>query len=104
MFTNEVRINSIELKLEIYNKDFDYRIYDSYKRVYESYLDRKKSFGKLIDAKKRLVILKVKTHPYSESELKALRASYNVIDSAYDTLESTMDLLKNTIDAYKKLM
>ena len=39
-----------------------------------------------IEAKKTLYLIKVITYPYSESELKTLKASYNVINDAYDSL------------------
>ena len=48
--------------------------------------------------------MKVITYPYSESELKTLKASYNVINDAYDSLGKSMELLEIVIDTYNKFL
>lgn len=103
MFANEVYTKSIAITLEIYNRNFNYRLGDSYKQYYEACLRKKKSFSELIEAKKTFFALKVITSSYSESELNALMASYNLINDGYNALDSSMNLLKITIDAYNEL-
>ena len=49
-------------------------------------------------------LIKVITYPYSESELKTLKASYNVINDAYDSLGKSMELLEIVIDTYNKFL
>ena len=50
------------------------------------------------------LLIKVITYPYSESELKTLKASYNVINDAYDSLGKSMELLEIVIDTYNKFL
>lgn len=104
MFANDVYTRSIAIRLDIYNRNLDYRLGDSYKQYYESCLRKKKAFCSLIEAKKTFFALKVMTYPYSESEFDALMASYSVINDAYSALETSMNLLKITIDAYNELI
>lgn len=101
IFTNEVYSKSIGIQLNLYTRNFDSRLYESYEDYYESCQSKKKSISELIEAKKELFALKVITYPYTKSELKTLMTSYNVINDAYNALEHSMNLLKITIDAYK---
>ena len=104
MFANEVYTKSIAIQLNLYNRNFNSKLGQSYKQYYESCLHKKQSIYGLIEAKKKFFTLKVITYPYTESEQDTLMASYNVIDDAFDTLEHSMSMLKITIDAYKELM
>lgn len=104
MFANEVYTKSIAIRLDLYNKNLNYKLGNSYQQYYESCLRKKQSISDLIEAKKKIFTLKVITYPYTESELNTLMASYNVIDDAYDTLEHSMNMLKITVDAYRELM
>jgi len=104
MFANEVYTKSIAIQLNLYNRNFNSKLGQSYQQYYESCLHKKQSIYGLIEAKKKFFTLKVITYPYTESEQDTLMASYNVIDDAFDTLEHSMSMLKITIDAYKELM
>lgn len=104
MFANEVYTKSIAIQLDIYSRNFNYRLGNSYKEYYEGCLRKKKSYSELIEAKKTFFALKVMTYSYSESELNALMASYNLINDGYSVLESSINLLKISIDAYNELM
>lgn len=104
MFANEVHTKSIEIQLNLYNRNFNSKLGNSYQQYYEVCLRKKQSISDLIEAKKKFFTLKVMTYPYTESELNTLMAGYNVIDDAYNTLEHSMNLLKITVDAYKELM
>ena len=104
MFANEEYTRSIEIQLDLYNRNFNSKLGNSYQQSYESYLRKKQSISGLIEARKKFFTLKVKTYPYTESELNTLMGGYNVIDAAYDLLEHSLDRLKITVDAYKKLM
>ena len=70
----------------------------------DSSYSKKQSISELIEAKKTLYLIKVITYPYSESELKTLKASYNVINDAYDSLGKSMELLEIVIDTYNKFL
>ena len=104
MFANEVDTKSIEIRLDLYNRNFNYKLGDSYKQYYESCQHHQQSIFRLIEARKKFFALKVMTYPYSESELNTLMASYNVVNEAYDILDSSMKKLKIIIDAYNELM
>lgn len=104
MFANEVDTKSIEIRLDLYNRNFNYKLGDSYKQYYESCQHHQQSIFRLIEARKKFFALKVMTYPYSESELNTLMASYNVVNEAYDILDRSMKKLKIIIDAYNELM
>lgn len=102
MFANEVDTKAIAIQLDLYNRNFDSRLASAYRRYYESCENKMQSFSELIEAKKTFFAVKVFTYPYSESELKTLLASYNVINNAYETLQRSMELLDLTIKEYRK--
>lgn len=104
MFANEVYTKSIAIQLDLYNRNFNFQLGQSYQQYYESCLHKKQSIYRLIKATKEFFTLKVITYSYTESELDTIMASYNIIDDAYDTLEHSMSMLKITIDAYIELM
>ena len=79
-------------------------LFRSYQQYYETCQRKKQSISELIEAKKTLYLIKVITYPYSESELKTLKASYNVINDAYDSLGKSMELLEIVIDTYNKFL
>lgn len=100
MFSNEVYTKSIAIQLDLYNRNFNSKLGDAYQQYYETCQRKKQSISELIEAKKTFFVLKVITYPFSESEMNALKASYNVIDNAYESIESSMELLKIVVDAY----
>lgn len=102
MFANEAYTKAIAIQLDLYNRNFDSRLASAYRCYYESCENKMQSFSELIEAKKTFFAVKVFTYPYSESELKTLLASYNVINNAYETLQSSMELLDLTIKEYRK--
>ena len=104
MFSNEVYTKSIAIQLDLYNRNFNSKLGDAYQQYYETCQRKKQSISELIEAKKTLYLIKVITYPYSESELKTLKASYNVINDAYDSLGKSMELLEIVIDTYNKFL
>ena len=100
LFSNEINIKTLEIQLDLYNRNFNSQLGYEYQRYYKACQEKKQSISKLIEAKKTLFVLKVITYPFSESEMNALKASYNVIDNAYESIESSMELLKIVVDAY----
>ena len=104
MFANEMYTKSIAIQLDLYNRNFNSKLGDAYQQYYETCQRKKQSISELIEAKKTLYLIKVITYPYSESELKTLKASYNVINDAYDSLGKSMELLEIVIDTYNKFL
>lgn len=102
LFSNAMDIKSLEIQLNLYNRNFNSQLGYAYQRYYKSCQDKKQSISELIEAKKTFFVLKVITYPFSGSEMNTLKASYNVIDNAYESIGNSMDLLKIVIDAYNK--
>lgn len=100
--SNEMEIKSLGIQLNLSNRNLNSQLGYAYQQYYESCLDRNQTFYKLIEAKKKLFALKVMTYPFSESEMDALMASYNVIDQSYKVMGKSMELLKIVIDAYNE--
>ena len=100
LFSNAIDIKSLEIQLNLYNRNFNSQLGYAYQRYYKSCQKKKQKISELIEAKKTIFVLKVITYPFSESEMNTLKASYNVIDNAYESIESSMELLKIVVDAY----
>lgn len=102
LFSNAINIKSLDIQLNLYNRNFDSQLGYAYQRYYKSCQERKQSISELIEAKKTFFVLKVITYPFSESEMNTLKTSYNVIDNAYKSIETSMELLKIVMDTYNK--
>lgn len=102
LFSNAINIKSLDIQLNLYNRNFNSQLGYAYQRYYKSCQERKQSISELIEAKKTFFVLKVITYPFSESEMNTLKTSYNVIDNAYKSIETSMELLKIVVDAYNK--
>lgn len=102
LFSNAINIKSLDIQLNLYNRNFNSQLGYAYQRYYKSCQERKQSISELIEAKKTFFVLKVITYPFSESEMNTLKTSYNVIDNAYESIETSMELLKIVMDAYNK--
>ncbi len=102
LFANDISTTSIEVQLYIYNRNFDTRLADAYKRNYESSLLLKQSQAEKIESLKNFFIFKVMSSDYSESELNVLKAAYDLIDKAYNSAEASMKTLKVAIDFYSE--
>lgn len=97
---NEVYSKSLGIELNVYKRNCDSGLLKAYKSYYESCQSKMEAFSDLIENNKRFFYLKVVTGYYSDSELKSLRASYDVIDAAYENLERSVEMLKLMIEAY----
>lgn len=102
LFSNAINIKSLDIQLNLYNRNFNSQLGYAYQRYYKSCQEKKQSISELIEAKKTFFVLKVITYPFSESEMNTLKTSYNVIDNAYKSIETSMELLKIVVDAYNK--
>ena len=102
LFLNEINIKSLEIQLNLYNRNFNSQLGYAYQRYYKLCQKKKQSISELIEAKKTFFVLKVITYPFSESEMNTLKAGYNVIDKAYESIENSMEVLKIVVDAYNK--
>ena len=102
LFSNKMDTKSLEIQLNLYNRNFNSQLGYVYQQYYKACQDQKQSISELIEAKKTFFVLKVITYPFSEREMNTLKASYNLIDNAYELIGKSMDLLKIVIDAYNK--
>ena len=92
LFSNAINIKSLDIQLNLYNRNFNSQLGYAYQRYYKSCQERKQSISELIEAKKTFFVLKVITYPFSESEMNTLKTSYNVIDNAYKSIETLQEL------------
>lgn len=102
LFSNAIDIKTLEIQLNLDNRNFNSLLGYAYQRYYKSCQEKKQSISELIEAKKKFFVLKVITYPFSESEMNTLKASYIVIDKAYESIGNSMELLKIVVDAYNK--
>lgn len=102
VFKNNIGITTNEIQINIYERNFDYKLYSAYKDNYEANKDKLLSFQELIKAKKTYFWLKITTYPYFENEKELLLASYMTIDNGYSALESSLELMKVCLDMYKE--
>ena len=102
LFTNEIDINLLEIRLNLYNRNFNSQLGYEYQRYYKLCQKKKQKISELIEAKKTIFVLKVITYPFSESEMNMLKASYNIIDDTYKLIGNSMEFLKFVVDAYHK--
>ena len=64
MFANEVYTRSIAIQLDLYNRNFNSTLGDSYQQYYEACKSKKQAMSELVEAKKTLFTFKVITFPY----------------------------------------
>ncbi len=103
IFAQEISSKAIEIQLYIYNRNFDYDLYDSYKRYYKLCMSRKETFKELINAEKYYFTVKVVTFPFSENEMEVLMSNYRLIDDTYEVIEKSIDYLKIVVNTYRDL-
>ena len=104
MFNNEVINKSLEIRLFLYNQNFDSELGDSYQQYYKACRVKEQAISELIEAKRTFLAIKIITYPYTESETKVLMASDDAIDSSFDTLKAAMKVLKFVVDTYNEYL
>ena len=104
MFISEIYIQSIEIRLNLYNRVLNTQLGDVYQQYYESCQSKKEAIYELVETKNIFFTLKIISDPYSESELNMLKVSCDVMNKAYESLEQSMGLLKTALDAYKEML
>ncbi len=102
VFRSDIGITTSAIRLNICERNFDYKLYKSYKDNYETSKEQLLSFQELIETKKTYFWLKITIYPYSETEKNLLLASYMKIDKGYSALESSLKLMKVCLDMYKE--
>lgn len=64
LFSNAINIKSLEIQLNLYNRNFNSQLGYAYQRYYKSCQERKQSISELIESKKTFFVLKVITYPF----------------------------------------
>ncbi len=100
IFINELNIKSTDIKLNIYNRNFDRRLYLAYKDNYDACVGKKDAYSESIDISKRYFVLKMLTSSFSEDELALLEQRYKTIDKAMIAVESALNLYKVALEVY----
>ncbi len=101
---NDIQNSYIEIKLDIFNKNFDRRLGNVRNQLYDAVEYRKKSLLNKIEIVKAYYTLRIINYPYSEVELRILNAAYDAISTGLESLETTIESLKTAIDIYNELM
>lgn len=99
---NYIGITTNQMQINIYERNFDYRLYKVYKDNYEINKEKLLSLQELIENKKTYLWHKITIYPYSENEKNLLLSSYMLIDNGYSALESSLKLMKVCLDIYKE--
>lgn len=99
--SNALYDKCLTIQLYMYNRNFDYEIYNMYEQYYDAAQIRKQSISELVEVKKVLLTVMIVTRNYSETEKDTLIKLNEVINSTHNTLEVAMDTFKSYIDMYK---
>jgi hypothetical protein len=101
--SNSISIASNSLLISYYQGKFDRDLYDSYSRLYESYLNNLDSTYDKVDAVKLLVVGKALTSNFTEQEISIITKTIGLLDSSIANVESSLNHFKVVIDGYRKL-
>ena len=101
--SNSISIASNSLLISYYQGKYDRDLYDSYSRLYESYLNNLDSTYDKVDAVKLLVVGKALTSNFTEQEISIVTKTIGLLDSSIANVESSLNHFKVVIDGYRKL-
>ena len=101
--SNSISIASNSLLISYYQGKYDRDLYDSYSRLYESYLNNLDSTYDKVDAVKLLVVGKALTSNFTEQEISIITKTIGLLDSSIANVESSLNHFKVVIDGYRKL-
>lgn len=101
MLTSDTQKQCLEIQLNLYNKNYDSRLENSYHRYYEVCESQMKKLSELAELKRTYCNLMIMTRPFSEEEKKFLMAGHQMVGEAFKTLGKSMEYLKSCIDIYE---
>ena len=101
--SNSISIASNSLLISYYQGKYDRDLYDSYSKLYESYIRNLDSMCDKVDAVKLAVVTKALTSNFTEQEISVITNTIGLLDSSIANVESTLKHFKVVIDGYRSL-
>lgn len=101
--SNSISIASNSLLISYYQGKYDRDLYDSYSKLYESYIRNLDSMCDKLDAVKLAVVTKALTSNFTEQEISVITNTIGLLDSSIANVESTLKHFKVVIDGYRSL-
>lgn len=101
--SNSISIASNSLLISYYQGKYDGDLYDSYSRLYESYLKNLDSSCDKVEVVKLAVVSKVLTSNFTEQEIGVITKTIGLLDSLIANVESSLKHFKVVIDGYRSL-
>lgn len=101
--SNSISIASNSLLISYYQGKYDRDLYDSYSRLYESYLKNLDSSCDKVEVVKLAVISKALTSNFTEQEIGVITKTIGLLDSSIANVESSLKHFKVVIDGYRRL-
>ena len=101
--SNSISIASNSLLISYYQGKYDRDLYDSYSRLYESYLKNLDSSCDKVEVVKLAVVSKALTSNFTEQEIGVINKTIGLLDSSIANVESSLKHFKVVIDAYRSL-
>ena len=100
-FSNEINIKSNQILINCYHSQFDFKLYTSYKNLFDAYNKYFNSLKEKADVVKTTIFLKMLVCNFSESEVNVLSEGYNVIENSLNTTEKSLNHFNVVLDIYK---
>lgn len=101
--SNSISIASNSLLIRYCLGKYDRNLYDSYSKLYESYLNNLSASCDKVDAVKLVVITRTLTSNFTEQEIIVITKAIELLDTSITNVESSLDHFKVVIDGYRKL-
>ena len=101
--SNSISIASNSLLISYYQGKYDRDLYDSYSRLYESYLKNLDSSCDKVEVVKLAVVSKALTSNFTEQEIGVITKTIGLLDSLIANSESSLKHFKVVIDGYRNL-
>lgn len=101
--SNSISIASNALLISYYQGKYDRDLYDSYSRLYESYLKNLDSSCDKVEVVKLAVVSKALTSNFTEQEISVVTKTIGLLDSSIANVESSLKHFKVVIDGYRSL-
>lgn len=101
--SNSISIASNALLISYYQENYDRDLYDSYSRLYESYLKNLDASCDKVEVVKLAVVSKALTSNFTEQEISIITKAIGLLDSSIANVESSLKHFKVIIDGYRSL-
>lgn len=104
ILTMEIGNQIKDIKMSIYHRDFDWKMYKQYKELYNAYQKNLISTKELIAAKQQYFLVKALSSNLTENEKSLLSRSHGMTEGIYNQAELSIEMMKSALDIYYKYM